>query len=72
MPKFIIPCQWEMTGYYDIEAGTVEEAVRQAEKAVLHDLGDEEYVSGSFKLNHEDILIEAECGKLYPVNRKGQ
>lgn len=51
--KYEIPCVWQMYGYYDIEADSLEDAITQAEDAPLPEDGD--YVEGSFEIDEGAI-----------------
>ena len=47
---------WEMCGYVDIEADTMEEAMEKFKKESDYiKLPDGEYVDGSFQLTSEDV-----------------
>ena len=47
---------WEMCGYVDIEANTMEEAMEKFKKESDYiKLPDGEYVEGSFQLTSEDV-----------------
>lgn len=47
---------WEMCGYVDIEANTMEEAMEKFKKESDYiKLPDGEYVDGSFQLTSEDV-----------------
>lgn len=47
---------WEMCGYVDIEADTMEEAMEKFKKESDYiKLPDGEYVDGSFRLTSEDV-----------------
>lgn len=50
---------WEMCGYVDIEADTMEEAMKifneKSDKISLPDYADMVYVDGSFRLSSDDV-----------------
>ena len=45
-----IPCSWEMYGYYEVDADTLEEAIQMAVDGALPE-GD--YVDASFEVDKE-------------------
>lgn len=54
MPKFNIPVYWSMVATMEVEAATIEEAIKLAEDAPLP-TNDGEYLDGSFEINHDII-----------------
>ena len=50
-----IPCTWQMSGVYYIEAESLEKAFEIAEDSDLPEQG--EFVEGSYKVDHEMIAI---------------
>ena len=57
MKTYKIPCSWEMYGYMDIEAETLEEAVHAAEH-FLTPLPEGHYVDESFEVDTEVLYFE--------------
>ena len=55
MPKFKIPCTWQMIGYYIVEAETLEEAKEKTYDLPLSEAQDVEYLIGS----HEPDIDES-------------
>lgn len=53
------PCSWEMYGYLEVEAKTIDEAMRKAKKEAIDCyLPDGEYIDESFKLDLDKELIK--------------
>ena len=61
MSKFTVDCSWEMYGHIDIEADSVEEAIKIAESETtkLSDITSD-YVSESFQVDYDTTLDQAE------------
>ena len=57
MKTYKIPCSWEMYGYMDIEAETLEEAVAEADH-FLTPLPEGNYVEDSFEVDTEVLYFE--------------
>jgi hypothetical protein len=57
MSKFTVDCSWEMYGHIDIEADSVEEAIKIAESETtkLSDIASD-YVSESFQVDYDTTL----------------
>ncbi len=53
MRYFRIPCHWQMTGVYEIQAESLEEAIIIAEEEFLPK--NDSYIEDSFEIEHEDI-----------------
>ena len=64
MSKFTVDCSWEMYGHIDIEAESVEEAIEiaESESTKLSDVTSD-YVSGSFKVDYDTTLDQADIVK---------
>lgn len=60
MSKFTVDCSWEMYGHIDVEADSVEEAIKVAESGIIK-LSDitSEYVSESFQVDYDTTLDQA-------------
>lgn len=58
MAKFAVPVMWQVSGYYIVEAGSVEDAIDKAERDLPHlplpDNG--EYVDDSFEMFLDETL----------------
>lgn len=50
-----IPCSWQMYGYYEVEAESLEEAI---DMALDSSLPDGSYVEGSFEIDHSQLEEE--------------
>jgi hypothetical protein len=61
MSKFTVDCSWEMYGHIDIEADSVEEAIKIAESETtkLSDIASD-YVSESFQVDYDTTLDQVE------------
>jgi hypothetical protein len=61
MSKFTVDCSWEMYGHIDIEADSVEEAIKIAESETtkLSDITSD-YVSESFQVDYDTTLDQVE------------
>ena len=54
MKKWKIPVTWEMCGMVEIEADTLEEAMKIVETDMSIGLPEGEYIEGSFELSTDD------------------
>ena len=61
MSKFTVDCSWEMYGHIDIEADSVEEAIKiaESESTKLSDITSD-YVSESFQVDYDTTLDQVE------------
>lgn len=57
MKKFKIPVSWEMYGFVEIEAETLDEAVNRAWNDNIPLPYYSEYVDESFRVDEEDVAI---------------
>lgn len=55
MKKFKVPCIWQMTGYYIVEANNIEEAKEKTYDLPLTEAQEVEYLDGS----HEPDIDES-------------
>jgi hypothetical protein len=53
MNKYKVPCAWEMYGYIEVEAETMEDAIRQA--TLDAPLPNGNYIEGSFAVDYPAI-----------------
>lgn len=51
--KYEIPCSWQMYGYTDVEADSLEEAIEMAYDAPLPEDGD--FVDSSFEIDFDGV-----------------
>lgn len=58
MKTFKIPVVWEMCGYVEVTADTLEDAKEKALNAPLPIGEDAEYVDGSFEINEGQLEAE--------------
>jgi hypothetical protein len=58
---YIIPCSWQVTGKYHIEADNLQQALQIAEDSNL--LEDCDFLEGSFEIDKDMIPFENELTK---------
>lgn len=59
MKKFKIPVFWEMSGFCEVKANTIDEAIKifdNTEDQLPLPISTEYYVDGSFKRENEEII----------------
>ena len=61
MTKFTVDCSWQMYGHVEIEADSVEEAIKiaESESTKLSDITSD-YVSESFQVDYDTTLDQVE------------
>jgi|TARA_R110000851_G_scaffold107133_1_gene227161 hypothetical protein len=59
MSKFTVDCSWEMYGHIDVEADSVEEAIKSVEKDINLSEITADYVSESFQVDYDTTLDQA-------------
>ena len=70
MPKYRIPCSWQMYGVYEIDADSFDEAVATAEDSELPT--EASFVMGSFEMETEFSVILDSTGKWVEVSDDGE
>ncbi len=56
MPKYKVPCTWEMTGYYIVEADNIEEAKEKTYDLPLSDAKDVDYLGGTHQPDIDECI----------------
>jgi len=60
MPKYKVPCTWQMAGYYVVEAEDIEQAKELTYALPLSAAQDVEYLQGSFEPDMDEFIEEIE------------
>lgn len=58
--KFKVPCVWQMTGYYIVEADNIENAKEITYNLPLSEAQDVEYLQGSFETDIDECIKKIE------------
>jgi hypothetical protein len=68
MKRYTIPIYWEVMGYYEVEANSLEEAKAMTVEMPLPQIND--VVMESWELGEDDQIIELDQKELPDLNRK--
>lgn len=55
MQTYRIPCHWEVYGYMDVEADSIQEAIKIAEDESSNLPTESSYIQGSFMVDYDGI-----------------